>query len=77
MALSTDPSVLANQARCFVSCLTPGSELAVQTYALAVLAGLDVTNPSDIANQARCFMQCIPPGSQLAVQNYLLSLLLA
>ncbi len=76
MALaSTDPSVLANNARCFASCIPPGDQLAVQTYLLAVTAGLD-TSPAGVAtivNAARCFASCIPPGDQLAVQNYILA----
>jgi hypothetical protein len=72
---NTDPSSLANQATCFISCLSPGSELAVQTYLLALAAGVDTTNPSAILNNARCFTTCIPQDAQLAVQNYLLALL--
>jgi hypothetical protein len=78
MALpSTDPSVLANNARCFESCIPIGMQASVQTYLLAVIAGVDLTNPSALANAARCFMQCVPPGDQLAIQNYLLVQLLS
>ncbi len=78
MALpSTDPSDLANAARCYMQCIPPGDHLMVQTYLLAVMAGLHNTSPSDLANSARCFMQCIPIGDQLAVQNYLLVQLLS
>jgi hypothetical protein len=52
-------------------------QASVQTYLLAVIAGVDLTNPSALANAARCFMQCVPPGDQLAVQNYLLVQLLS
>ena len=74
---STDPSVLENNARCFSSCIPIGDQLAVQTYLLAVIAGVSTMNPSDLANAARCFSSCIPPGDQLAVQNYLLTQLLS
>lgn len=71
-ATSTDPGTLANQARC-VDCIIPiGDELAVQTYLLALIAGVDTTDPSALANSARCYLSCIPIGEQMAVQNYLL-----
>lgn len=71
------PSVLANLARCFESCVPPGAQLAVTNYLLAQIAktsnpALDVT-PSALANAARCFNSCIPPGMELAVMNYLLN----
>lgn len=71
------PSVLANLARCFESCVPPGAQLAVTNYLLAQIAktsnpALDVT-PSALANAARCFNSCIPPGMELAVTNYLLN----
>lgn len=70
------PSVLANLARCFDSCIAPGGQLAVTNYLLSqilleVNAVADVS-PRNLANQARCFQSCIPPGEQLAVANYLL-----
>ena len=76
---STDPSVLANAARCFTSCIPPGDQLAVQTYLLAVTAGLDTSaaGVATLVNAARCFSSCIPPGDQLAVQNYILAQLAA
>jgi len=72
---STDPLVLAAAANCFLQCIPIGSQLAVQTYLLAVIAGLptDAAGAAKLANDARCFMQCISPGDQLALQNYLLS----
>lgn len=72
---STDPQVLANEARCFGSCIPIGEQLAVQTYLLAVIAGLptDSAGAQSLANAARCFASCIPPGDQLAVQNYILA----
>lgn len=75
MAFSTDPSVLANNARCFGECIPPGMQLSVQTYLLALFAGADTTNPSAIANAATCFFDCVPTGNQMPIQNYLLALL--
>jgi len=80
MALaSTDPSTLANTARCFDSCIPPGMQPAVQTYLLAVIAGQDTSSAGiqALVNNARCFGMCIAPGDQLAVQNYLLVQLLS
>jgi len=72
---STDPNVLVSQAVCFLQCIPIGEQLAVQTYLLAVIAGLDTSQAGvqTLVNNARCFMQCIPPGDQLAVQNYILA----
>ncbi len=76
MATNCDPSTIANDARCFSSCIPMGEQLAVQTYLLAqtalaqgVIASAD---PSTLANLARCYESCIPIGEQLAVQNFLL-----
>lgn len=78
MALpSTDPATLANNARCFDQCISPGMQLATQTYLLAIIAGVSTSNPSDLANQARCFFSCVPQGEMLAIQNYLLVQLLS
>ena len=76
MALSsTDPSVLAGQANCMLQCISPGQQLAVQTFILATIAGLptDAAGAQALANSARCFMQCIAPGEMLAVQDYILA----
>lgn len=76
MALSsTDPSTLANAARCFSSCIPIGDQLAVQTYLLALTAGIDTSSAGiqTLVNNARCFSSCIPPGELLAVQNYILA----
>jgi hypothetical protein len=72
---STDPLVLAAAANCFMQCIPIGEQLAVQTYLLAVIAGLDTSQAGvqTLINNARCFMQCIPPGDQLAVQNFILA----
>lgn len=71
MAVNCDPSDLANQARCFDSCIPPGEQLAVQTYLLSIIAG-GSTDPKVLADAAKCFVSCIPEGHQIAVQNYLL-----
>lgn len=80
MALSTtDPSALANLANCFSCVIPPGDQLAVQTYLLAVIAGVDTSSAGvqALVNAATCFSCTIPPGEQLAVQNYLLVQLLS
>ncbi len=73
--ISTDPQTLAAAANCF-NCIIPvGEQLAVQTYILAVIAGLptDQAGVQALVNAARCFSCTIPPGDQLAVQNYILA----
>jgi hypothetical protein len=72
---STDPLVLAAAANCIMQCIPVGQQLSVQTYLLAVIAGLptDAAGAAKLANDARCFTQCISPGDQLAVQNYILA----
>ena len=78
MALpTTDPSGLADAARCFSKCIPIGDQLGVQTYLLALQAGVDTTNPGALADAARCFNKCISQGDQLGVQIYLLTLLLS
>ncbi len=78
MAVSTDPKTLAFNARCFM-CLPSGDQLAVQTYLLATLAGLDTSTPAAIAAiyKAACGFTCVPHGDMLAIQNYLLAQLLS
>jgi hypothetical protein len=78
MAISSDPSTLANAATCFLCTIPPGDQLAVQTYLLAVLSGVDTSSAGvqTLVNNARCFACTIPAGDQLAVQNYLLAQLL-
>ena len=69
--VSCDTNDLIEQAKCFDMCLSPGLQMAVQTYLLSVIAG-DTRSPSELADAARCFFSCVSPGEQLAVQNYLL-----
>lgn len=69
---TTDPSGLADAAKCFNHCIPVGDQLGVQTYLLALIAGVDTTNPTAIADNAKCFNKCIAPGDQIGVQNYLL-----
>lgn len=80
MALgSTDPSTLANAATCFNCTIPVGDQAAVQTYLLALIAGVD-TSPAGVqalVNNARCFACTVPPGDHMAVQNYLLVQLLS
>ncbi len=72
---SSDPKVLAQAAKCF-ACYTPAQQLAIQSYLLAVIAGLptNAAGVDAIALAAKCFMpSCIPSGYELSIQNYLLS----
>ncbi len=71
MAVDCSTDSLVDGAKCFLECIPPGGQLAVQTYLLALLAGGSM-DPTVLMNNARCFEACIPPGNQLAVQNYLL-----
>lgn len=73
MAISTDPTVLVAQSRCFDTCIPPGDQPAVKTYLLAQIAG--ITDPGVVLNNARCFNSCITPGAQLFVQAYLSAVL--
>lgn len=72
---STDPKVLVQNAKCFLSCLTPKEQLGVQTYLLAVVAGVptDAAGVKNLVQQAKCFLSCVPPSEQLPLQNYLLA----
>lgn len=68
---TSNPSALANAARCFFSCIPPGNQMAIQNYLLALLTGADTTNPGALANQAVCFETCLLAGSQIDVTTYL------
>lgn len=76
MATVCNPSLLANEARCYEKCIPPGMQLAVANYLLSqlYLANSPMANidPSYLANQARCYEKCIPSGMQLPVAIYLL-----
>lgn len=70
------PSVLANLAQCFNSCVPTGGQLAVSNYLLAQIwkandPMADLT-PNVLMEGARCFNSCVPDGMQLALANYLL-----
>lgn len=69
MALNCDPNALAQAATCF-DCLSPNTQLAVQTYLLALLAGASL-NPNTLAAQAAQFEKMNPP-TLLEIQAYLL-----
>lgn len=58
-----------------MSCIPFGDQLAVQSYLLALIAGVDTSSAGvqTLVNAARCFACTIPPGDQLAVQTYLLA----
>lgn len=73
MAVTCDPKILANDARCFARCIPQGGHAAIQTYLLALvannLAGTS-TDPNTLANLASGFRKV--DGFQVAIQDYLL-----
>lgn len=69
MAVSCDPNALVDAAKCF-SCLPPVTNLEVQTYLLAVLAGV-TTDPNALAALANQF-KTLSPTTLIEVQTYLL-----
>lgn len=73
MAISCDPSALANAARCFDNCIPLGMQPAVQAYIMAVILGKDGDIKS-LLKEAKCY-QCLD-GMQLAVQSYILCYIL-
>ena len=70
MPVSCDPNELLNAARCFLSCLNADERSAIQTYLLAIRAGVD-PDPEALANAARCFQSCLNEGQMKAIQVYL------
>lgn len=75
MAVDCSTAALLTSAKCFLDCIPPGAQAAVQTYLLAVKANAAAgtsMDPSTLLNAARCFLDCIPPGAQAEVQTYLL-----
>jgi hypothetical protein len=70
MAVSCDPNTLLQQSACFNSCIPHGSQLAVQTYLLAVIAG-GSQDPNALLQAAKAF-QSLGEKSLLEVQAYLL-----
>lgn len=70
MPVSCEPQDLINSATCIDHCIPPGMQTSIQTYLLAVIAGVD-PDPTALIAAAKCF-RCIPPGTQIEIQNYLL-----
>lgn len=69
----SDPSTLANNARCFSSCIPYGELGAVETYLLAQLSNSltgSSTDASTLMNLARCF-ECYS-GFWAQIQTYLI-----
>lgn len=69
--INCDPTSLMAAARC-MSCLTPDQRSLVQTYLLAVIAGVatDKAGVSRLMQQASCF-SCLTPEQHLMIQTYL------
>jgi hypothetical protein len=78
MAITCDPSQLANASVCFANCIPPGQQAAVQTYLLAYLlnqlTGTTSMDPKVLlaaaTAQGSSFLVC--EGVQQEVQAYLL-----
>lgn len=70
MPVSCEPADLAEGAKCIDQCVPPGMQTAIQTYLLAIIAGVD-PDPATLVSAAKCFA-CIPPMKQIEIQNYLL-----
>lgn len=64
-----DPNTLTNAAKCF-DCLDDKMQLAVQTYLLAVIAGV-TPDPAALSNLAAGF-QGLSDSAILQIQAYLL-----
>jgi hypothetical protein len=69
MAVSCEPSELAELAKCFV-CLTPAQKEAIRLYLLAVIAG-GSTEPATLLTAAKCFT-CLDATQKKAINTYLL-----
>lgn len=67
--IACDTNSLADAAKCF-GCLSPETQLQVQTYLLAQIAG-GSTDPNTLAAQAKAFQQ-LPNSTLGEVQAYLL-----
>lgn len=67
--MACDPNTLAREARC-LSCLSPRTQLEVQTYQLAVIAGGSL-DPNTLAKQAKGFSG-MPPAVLEWMKTYLL-----
>jgi hypothetical protein len=73
VAISCDPTTLANAAQCFECAIPFGGHMAVQTMLLAQIRAALIpgasTDPGFIANEARCF-ECT--GGNLSAMQVLL-----
>jgi len=69
MPATCTPEALAEAAKCF-ECLDEKSQLGIQTYLLAVIAG-GSTDPNVLAAAAKKF-QGVSDRGLLAIQDYLL-----
>jgi hypothetical protein len=67
--VNCDTNALALSAKCF-DCLSPVTLLEVQTYLLAVIAGVS-TDPNTLAAAAKSF-QSLNPSTLAEVRVYLL-----
>lgn len=68
MAETCKPADLVRESDCF-ECISVKQLIAVQTYLLAVKAGIAV-NPESLVAASVCF-SCLPVKKLLAIQTYL------
>lgn len=67
MAVPTDPSELAENARCY--CFSPELARAVKIYLLAQIAGLGAMTNQELAEAAKCY--CFDSYTAMKVELYL------
>lgn len=65
----SNPSALANAARCFEQCIPLGFQPALETYLLAVLAGASL-DPQTLINESNEW--CCVYGLEQRIKAYLL-----
>lgn len=69
MAVDTDPQILADNAKCYESCISDGMQLPVLIYIFSQIANVN-TDTQSLVDNARCYDSCIPKGMQLPVLIY-------
>jgi hypothetical protein len=70
-----NPGELAEDSACF-NCFSAQQLLAIQTYLLCQLNGMDCDDPQPLMDEAKCFM-CFSQTQLLAISVRLLCLILA
>lgn len=70
MAISCEPSDLAEAAACF-ECIDANLRPSIELYLLRSIAGLEDQTPQDLAEAAKCFA-CLDPKRAKEIAVYLL-----